>query len=106
MFDQLHGVDFKKVPWTGSCAMDTRHGAKQCSVEGDRPLPAIGARMAATLRRELDLGRWQTPACVLAADRVEQAYEAGEKLRAGEAALSLRKPRWLSLALPSPRVTA
>ena len=114
LFDQLHGVDFKKGCFVGQevvARMEHRGTARKriIPVEGDRQLPAIGSDVIAgdTVVGSSDLDRWQAWACAsLRLDRVEQAYEAGETLRAGEATLSLRRPGWLTLALPSPRVTA
>jgi hypothetical protein len=113
LFDQLHGVDFEKGCFVGQevvARMEHRGKARKriLPVEGDRQLPAIGSDVldgdaAVGSLTSVD-GRLGLASLRL--DRVEQAYEAGEILRAGEATLSLRKPRWLSLALPSPRVTA
>jgi folate-binding Fe-S cluster repair protein YgfZ len=77
-------------------------------VEGDRQLPAIGSDVLAgdTVVGSLTSIDGRLGLASLRLDRVEQAYEAGETLRAGEATLSLRRPGWLTLALPSPRVTA
>ncbi len=113
MFDQLHGVDFKKGCFVGQevvARMEHRGTARKrlIPVEGDRPLPAIGSEVMAgdTAVGTLTSVDGRLGLASLRLDRVEQAYEAGETLRAGEAALSLRKPRWLTLPLPSPRVTA
>jgi folate-binding protein YgfZ len=113
LFDQLHGVDFKKGCFVGQevvARMEHRGAARKriLPVEGDRPLPAVGSDVLAgdAAVGSLTSIDGRLGLASLRLDRVEQAYEAGEILRAGEARLSLRKPRWLSLALPSPRVTA
>ena len=113
LFDQLHGVDFKKGCFVGQevvARMEHRGTARKriLPVEGDRQLPEISSEVIAgdvtvgsLTSVDGSLGLAQ-----LRLDRVEQAYQAGEILRAGDAALSLRKPGWLSLSLPSPPVTA
>jgi folate-binding protein YgfZ len=113
LFDQLHGVDFEKGCFVGQevvARMEHRGTARRriLPVEGDRQLPAAGSEVIAgdTVVGSLTSIDGRLGLASLRLDRVEQAYEAGEILRAAEAKLSLRKPRWLSLALPSPRVTA
>jgi folate-binding protein YgfZ len=113
LFDQLHGVDFKKGCFVGQevvARMEHRGTARKrlIPVEGDRQLPAIGSDVLAgdTVVGSLTSIDGRLGLASLRLDRVEQAYEAGETLRAGEATLSLRRPGWLTLALPSPRVTA
>ena len=113
LFDQLHGVDFNKGCFVGQevvARMEHRGPARKriLPVEGDRQLPAIGSEVLAsdTVVGSLTSIDGRLGLASLRLDRVEQAYEAGETLRAGEATLSLRKPRWLTLAMPSPRVTA
>ena len=113
LFDQLHGVDFKKGCFVGQevvARMEHRGTARKriLPVEGDRQLPEISSEVIAgdvtvgsLTSVDGSLGLAQ-----LRLDRVEHAYQAGEILRAGDAALSLRKPGWLSLSLPSPPVTA
>jgi tRNA-modifying protein YgfZ len=113
MFDQLHGVDFNKGCFVGQevvARMEHRGTARKriIPVEGDHQLPPTGSDVLAgdTVVGSLTSIDGRLGLASLRLDRVEQAYEAGEILRAAEAKLSLRKPRWLSLALPSPRVTA
>lgn len=113
MLDQLHGVDFKKGCFVGQevvARMEHRGTARKriLPVEGDRPLPAIGSEVLAddTTVGSLTSIDGRLGLATLRLDRIEQAYEAGETLRAGDTVVTLRKPRWLSLALPSPRVTA
>lgn len=113
MFDQLLGVDFKKGCFVGQevvSRMEHRGTARKriLPVEGDRPLPVIGSEVIAgdAAIGSLTSINGRLGLASLRLDRVEQAYEGGETLRAGEATLTLRKPRWLNLALPSPRVTA
>jgi folate-binding protein YgfZ len=113
LFDQLHGVDFKKGCFVGQevvARMEHRGTARKrlIPVEGDRQLTAIGSDVLAgdTVVGSLTSIDGRLGLASLRLDRVEQAYEAGETLRAGEATLSLRRPGWLTLALPSPRVTA
>jgi folate-binding protein YgfZ len=113
LFDQLHGVDFTKGCFVGQevvARMEHRGAARKriLPVEGDRSLPAIGSDVTAG---DVSVGTLTSVdgrlgLAHLRLDRVEQAYQAGEILRAGEATLSLRKPGWLNLSLPSPRVTA
>src|SRR6185503_11181633 len=108
LFDQLHGVDFKKGCFVGQevvARMEHRGTARKrlIPVEGDRQLPAIGSDVLAgdTVVGSLTSIDGRLGLASLRLDRVEQAYEAGETLRAGEATLSLRRPGWLTLALPS-----
>jgi hypothetical protein len=113
LFDQLHGVDFEKGCFIGQevvARMEHRGTARKriLPVEGDQPLPPTGSDVLAgdTVVGSLTSIDGRLGLASLRLDRVEQAYNAGETLRAGEATLSLRKPRWLTVALPSPRVTA
>jgi hypothetical protein len=113
LFDQLHGVDFEKGCFVGQevvARMEHRGTARKriVPVEGDRPLPAIGSDVTAG---DIAVGSLTSVdgrlgLASLRLDRVEQAYQAGETLRAGETTLSLRKPGWFTLPLPQPRVTA
>jgi hypothetical protein len=113
LFDQLRGVDFEKGCFVGQevvARMEHRGTARKriVPVEGDRPLPASGSEVVAG---DIAVGNLTSVdgrlgLAALRLDRVEQAYEAGETLRAGEATLSLRKPGWFTLPLPTPRVTA
>ena len=113
LFDQLHGVDFKKGCFVGQevvARMEHRGTARKriLPVEGNRQLPPTGSDVLGgdTAVGNLTSIDGRLGLASLRLDRIEQAYEAGETLRAGEASLRLRKPGWLTLPLPSPRVTA
>jgi len=113
LFDQLRGVDFEKGCFVGQevvARMEHRGTARKRIVpaEGDRSLPAAGSEVIAgdTAVGSLTSVDGRLGLAALRLDRVEQAYEAGETLRAGEATLSLRKPGWLTLSLPAPKVSA
>jgi folate-binding protein YgfZ len=113
LFDQLDGVDFEKGCFVGQevvARMEHRGTVRKriVPIEADRPLPECGSEVTAgdSAVGSLTSVDGNLGLASLRLDRVEQAYAAGQALRAGDATLSLRKPGWFTLPLPMSRATA
>ena len=101
LFDRLAGVDFTKGCFIGQevvSRMEHRGTARKriVGVEGEGPLPAIGAEITAgdSLIGRLGSVSGASGLALLRLDRAEEAKARGDRLRAGDIAIALRIPAW------------
>jgi folate-binding protein YgfZ len=103
-FEALHGVDFKKGCFVGqevTARMKHRGTARKrvLMVESEAPLPAAGAAIAAggTALGELIAVDGARGLALIRLDRLEKAEEEGAAPMAGDVAVRLKKPDWLTV---------
>jgi folate-binding protein YgfZ len=109
MFDQLDGVDFHKGCFVGQevvSRMEHRGTARKriVGVDGEGALPASGTAITAG---DVPIGTLGSVAgasglALLRLDRAEEAKARGERLRAGDVAISVRIPSWARFKSPAP----
>jgi tRNA-modifying protein YgfZ len=110
LFDQLHGVDFRKGCFVGQevvSRMEHRGTARKrvVPIEGDGRLPPPGTSIEADNFAIGTLGSVSGAhgLALIRLDRAEDALAAGGQLRAGDVTLALRRPPWArSLAASQP----
>ncbi len=109
LFDQLHGVDFKKGCYVGQevvSRMEHRGTARKrvVPVEGTAALPSPGTSIEAGATALGNLGSVSGShgLALMRLDRAEEALKAGIPMRAGEVTVTLDRPAWASfLAVPA-----
>lgn len=109
LFDQLHGVDFKKGCYVGQevvSRMEHRGTARKrvVPVEGTAALPSPGTSIEAGATPLGNLGSVSGShgLALMRLDRAEEALKAGIPLRAGEVMVTLDRPAWARfLAVPA-----
>ncbi|MGZ5863327.1 MAG: CAF17-like 4Fe-4S cluster assembly/insertion protein YgfZ [Methyloceanibacter sp.] len=109
LFDQLHGVDFKKGCYVGQevvSRMEHRGTARKrvVPVEGTAALPSPGTSIEAGATALGNLGSVSGShgLALMRLDRAEEALKAGIPLRAGEVTVTLDRPAWARfLAVPA-----
>jgi folate-binding protein YgfZ len=101
LFDQLHGVDFKKGCYVGQevvSRMEHRGTARKrvVAVEGTAALPSPGTSIeaGATALGTLGSVSGSHGLALLRLDRAEEALKAGIPLRAGAVTVTLDRPAW------------
>jgi folate-binding protein YgfZ len=101
LFDQLHGVDFKKGCYVGQevvSRMEHRGTARKrvVPVEGAAALPSPGTSIEAGTTALGNLGSVSGShgLALMRLDRAEEALKAGIPLRAGEVTVTLDRPAW------------
>jgi folate-binding protein YgfZ len=101
LFDQLHGVDFRKGCFVGQevvSRMEHRGTARKrvVPVEGDGRLPLPGTSIEADNFAIGTLGSVSGAhgLALIRLDRALEALAAGGQLRAGDVTLALRRPPW------------
>jgi folate-binding protein YgfZ len=109
LFDQLHGVDFKKGCFVGQevvSRMEHRGTARKrvVGVEGEEPLPPPGAEITAGGTPIGTLGSVSDSSglALLRLDRADEAKAAEAPLRAGEVTIAIRIPAWARFKTPAP----
>jgi tRNA-modifying protein YgfZ len=113
LFDQLHGVDFKKGCYVGQevvSRMEHRGLARKriVPVEGDAPLPAPGTPVEAggVPIGELGSVAGASGLASLRLDRAEEALAKGSPLMAGGVRITLRQPAFARFAVPVTALSA
>jgi tRNA-modifying protein YgfZ len=112
LFDQLHGVDFKKGCFVGQevvSRMEHRGTARKriVGVEGEEPLPPSGTQITAGGNPIGTLGSvaGNSGLALLRLDRAEEAKAAGSPLHAGDVTIAIRIPTWARFKTPAPAAT-
>ncbi len=113
LFDQLNGVDFKKGCYVGQevvSRMEHRGLARKriVPVEGASALPASGTPVTADGVAIGTLGSTSGTAglALIRLDRAEEAGAKGAILKAGDVAITLRRPDFARFAVPATALSA